>query len=124
MKKEAKFQTIFNQYIRIKRIPGVFELKQTESDTLLFSALKEHQKKGLLATTHEGVVWKLSDSDPREKPFDCISTPPLNAYVAIKYPNFFCIIHAYIFINEEGRSKEKSLSSERARQLASYTVYN
>jgi hypothetical protein len=124
MKREAKFQSIFNQYLRNKRLHGVFELKQTITDSLPFSALELHQKESLIASMTTGIIWKLSDQDQREKPFDVISSPPLTAYVVIKYPDFFCIIYAPVFIKESQDSKRRSLTSERAKELAVVTVYN
>lgn len=116
-KSEAKFQTIFNQYLRKKRLYGYFELKETSGLSLPFSAVKEHQVDGLLAAHSNGFVWKLSDEDSREKPFDCIHTTPLMGYVVIKYPNAFYIINIYHFLAEKEVSPHKSLYEDRARAI-------
>lgn len=121
-KSEAKFQTIFNQYLRKKRLFGYFELKETSGSSLPFSAVKEHQVEGLLAAGSSGFVWKLSDEDSREKPFDCIHTGIQMPYVVIKYPKTFYVITIYNFMKEKESSKRKSLTEWRARNICSYEV--
>lgn len=97
MKKiEARWQTIFNKYLREKQktgeMFGYYELKQVSNDFFNFNKIESHQLEGLQAGENSGFVWKLSDQDMREKPFDCFSTPPLPAYLVIKFPDgFYCI---------------------------------
>lgn len=122
MKREADFQTQFNRYLRETKMIGAFELKQTKTYLLPFSALKEHQEHGLLAAQINGFVWKLSDADPREKPFDCISTGTIPAYVVIKYPKLFAIIKIEAFIKERNESVLKSLPRERAKEIATKVI--
>ncbi len=124
MKKlESKWQTVFNKYLRQRRaegrpLYGIFELKNTEIDSIPFNCLEDGQKEGLPAVEKEGLIWKLSDADPRLKPGDCISTPPLTAYIVIKYPKKFIIIPIQTFFKEEKESERKSLTLERAEELA------
>lgn len=92
IKREAKWQTIFNQYLREAKIPGFFELKQTTNDIFPFSRIEQIQYDGLQATEKNGLVWKLSDDDPREKPCDCLSVPPLPSYLVIKFPDAYYMI--------------------------------
>jgi len=117
-KREASFQIIFNQYLRKKKLYGVFELKQTTTNSISFKEVKPHQREGLLAVTSEGFVWKLSDLDPREKPFDTMSIPPIEGYIVIKYPKLACVINIYDFLAEEKRSTIKSLSKETAQEIS------
>lgn len=90
--KEAKYQIIFNQYLREKRMYGFFELKQTDSQIFPFSKIETVQWEGLQATEKNGLVWKISDQDQRQKPCDCLSIPPLNSYLVIKFKDGFYII--------------------------------
>lgn len=107
-KPEAKWQIIFNQYLREKRkkgeMYGFYELKQTTTNSLAFSKIEIHQYDGLQATEKEGLVWKLSDEDRRQKPCDTICIPPLPSYIVIKFPGAYYIIRIkdIVKLREEG----------------------
>ena len=118
MKREASFQTIFNNYLREKKMDGVFELKQTRTDSIPFLALETHQRESLLAVEDNGFVWKLSDADPRQKPFDCFSIGICPAYVVIRYPECFVMIRIDEFLQEERISERKSLTLQKAKDIA------
>lgn len=123
-KREANFQTFFNRYVREKKLAGVFELKQTTEDSISFSDLKPHQREGLLAVEEGGFVWKLSDADPREKPFDMIATGLMSAYVAVKFPGkMITVIPIDDFLQEESVSNRKSLTLARAIIIASKIIH-
>lgn len=92
MKKEAKWQTIFNQYLKEKSLYGFFELKQTMTDSFQFAKIEKVQWEGLQATEKNGMVWKLSDEISRPKPCDAFSIPPLPSYLVIKFKDEFCLI--------------------------------
>ncbi len=120
-KKEAKWQTIWNQYLRETKIPGFFELKQTTKNSLPFSAIEIHQYDGLQATELSGLVWKLSDEDSRQKPCDAISIPPLPSYVVIKFPDAYYMIR----IGEIVKLRENGgigLTVEQAGEVAEKVV--
>lgn len=122
MKKyEAKWQTIFNQYLKESKMLGYFELKRTENDYLPFNKIEDHQIDGLLACRNNGFVWKLSDEDSRQKPFDCFSTPPLPAYLVIKFPNgFYCIeIEKIIKMKKDGMVR---ITQDEAEKKASKII--
>lgn len=95
-KPEAKWQTIFNQYLREQQkkgeMYGFYELKQTAKNSLPFSKIEIHQYDGLQATEKSGLVWKFSDDDMRRKPCDCVSIPPLPSYLVIKFPDAYYVI--------------------------------
>jgi hypothetical protein len=71
---------------------GFFELKQTDTDSFVFSKIESVQFEGLQATEKNGLVWKWSDEDRRPKPCDCVSIPPLPSYLVIKFPDGFYMI--------------------------------
>lgn len=119
-KREAKFQTTLNHYVRYREIHGAFELKQTTTDSIPFDDVKEHQLRGLRAFRKAGLVWKLSDQDQRQKPFDSLHVPPMEAYVVIKFPSICVFIPIMIFLWEKKKSKRKSLTVEKAMELAVY----
>lgn len=122
-KREAKAQTLWNQYLRETRIPGFFELKiVTEGKSLPFSRIEKHQWDGLLAAEENGLVWKLSDEDSRQKPCDCLSIPPLPAYLVIRYPEgfFYMIpIKNVVKIRDEGVI---SITEDKAKEYAEKVV--
>lgn len=120
-KKEAKWQTLWNQYLRETKIPGFFELKQTDKNSFPFSQLEIHQYEGLQATERSGLVWKLSDEDRRQKPCDAISVPPLPSYLVIKFPDAYYMIP----IAEVVKLRESgviSITLEKANEIAEKRV--
>lgn len=119
MKREAKFQTTFNHFLKsslkhifVYKIPDgsfaqspfdvfsvdqynefyAWELKQTQTDSIPFSAVKEHQITALEI---------------------------VSGYVVIKYPDGVSIILVDTFVNESKRSKRRSLTYDRAMELSS-----
>ncbi len=123
-KREARAQTLWNQYLRETRIPGFFELKilQPGDKSFPFSRIEKHQWDSLIAMEETGLVWKLSDEDSRQKPCDCFCAPPLPAYLVIRYPEgFFYMIRIkeVVKIREEGLI---SITEERAREVAEKIV--
>jgi len=92
MKKESKWNTILNQYLRERELYCFYELKQTDKDTFPFSKIEKVQWDGLQATEKNGLVWKWSDEISRPKPCDGVSIPPLPSYLVIKFKEEFCLI--------------------------------
>lgn len=120
--KESNFTTIFEKYIRVKKLHGAFELKTTDVDSILFSKVEEHQIESLVAVQNEGFLHKISDADPRRKGFDIVATPQLVGYVVIRFPKITCIITVNNFIHERWISKRKSLTVERAKEISTYLL--
>lgn len=124
-KQEAKWQTIWNNYLREKRkageMYGFYELKQTVKNSLPFSKIEIHQYDGLQATEREGLVWKFSDEDSREKPCDAVCIPPLPSYIVIKFPDAFYVIRIgdIVKMREEGGI---SITQEMAKNKAEKIV--
>ena len=92
MKREQKWNTILNQYLREKKFYCFYELKQTTLNTFAFGKIEKVQWEGLQATEKNGLVWKLSDEISRPKPCDGFSIPPLPSYLIIKFKDEFCLI--------------------------------
>lgn len=117
VKKEAKWQVIFNQYVREKKLYGFFELKQTILEYFPFSKIEKVQWEGLQATEKNGLVWKFSDTDMRPKPCDSISIPPLPSYLVIKFLDGFYMIRfeKIVELKDEGKI---SISRSMAEKLA------
>lgn len=121
MKREAKATTIWNKYCRASRTYGIFELKQTTTDVFYLSNFEEHQLSSLLAVEQNGLVWKLSDADMREKPADVLSIPPLLAYVVIKFKTKFCMIPARKIVLAKA-SGHKYITEEQAEKLSTKVI--
>ena len=132
--KEANIQTLFSK----ADIPdGVYELKLSKSNSMPYSAVKEHQIQGLRdAKSDNGIFHKVSDMPifkgskmrfNRPKPFDCFKVSNLPAYVAICYyiprkpKEVICIdIDNYVKSMEE--DTRKSLTKERAKEIALFII--
>lgn len=118
---EVKWQTIWTNYLKEKRLKGemygYYELKQTKKDSLPFSKIEIHQYDGLQATEKSGMTWKFSDDDGREKPCDCGNFPPLPSYIVIKFIDAFYMIRIeeIVKMREEGNI---SITREMAKNKA------
>lgn len=124
-KKEATYQTKFNQYLRLTGLRGYFELKYISKKVKNFNyrLIEPHQIASLLAAQDTGFVFKLSDADPRIKPFDCISTPPLFSYVVLIFESRCFIIAIDDFLRERDTTGAKSLSLDRSFDICTKTVF-
>lgn len=123
MKREAKFNTVFNHWLKsVYKETGVFELKQTAS-SLPFSDVKPHQILALEQVRHATLVFKIPDAG-FQNPFDSFCITKMPAYVVIKYPKFFCLISIDTFVLESKRSKRRSLTAIRAKDIAQVVIHN
>ncbi len=121
IKRESKFTTLFRHWLMANPLwSSAFELKQTTSDSLPFSAVQEHQIDALLAVSEgkKGLLYKAPDDSRGIKPCDLLYLRNADAYVVIKYPKFFCLIDVDTFVKEKKGNKRKSLTSERAEKIA------
>lgn len=127
MKREASFTQTFRHWLHanpLHRVTGAaFELKQTTGNSLPFSAVADHQLEALAAAWGpEGLIHKISDESRGYKPCDIVYLRLAAAFIVIKYPGFFCLISASAFGAEKKSSKRKSLTAERAREIAEVVV--
>lgn len=126
IKSEAKFQTLFSHWVKAEFLTDggyAFELKHTRgSDSLPFSAVEDHQLNALKAASGKGFFYKISDESKGYKPFDCFTMRGCEAYIVIKYPSFFVLIQIDDFLKEKAKSKRKSLTADRAKQIATGIV--
>lgn len=121
IKREAQFTTLFRHWLMVNYMPScAFELKQTTTDSIPFSDVKEHQIDALLAVKwgRTGLLYKAPDDSRAIKPFDMFYLIKAPAYIVIKYPHFFVIIDVDRFIKERDTSTRKSLTSAVARKIA------
>jgi hypothetical protein len=123
MKREAKFNIKFNHWLKsVYKETMFYELKQT-SGSLPFSAVKPHQIEGLQQVRHGTLVYKMPDVGFQNfcDGF-CVTEQP--ACIVIKYPTFFCLISIDTFVLESKRSKRRSLTAARAKDIAQIVIHN
>jgi len=120
VKKEAKFTILFRHWLRKNPMHNsAFELKHTSKDSIPFSDVQEHQINALQAVKSKvGFLYKAPDDSRGAKPFDLFYMREAFAWVVIKYPKCFVIINVDHFVLESKRSKRRSLTSSRARDIA------
>lgn len=122
-KREAEFQTLFRHWLRANPMQSAaFELKQTRTDSLAFSAVEPHQVLALQTAKGRGILYKIPDDSRGIKPFDMVYLRSASAFVVIRFPRCFCIIDVDVFEKESRISERKSLTVERAKSIAHRTV--
>lgn len=99
-----------------------FELKETPTDSLPFSKVEQPQidhamavrwgEKGCLIRVQAGNIGAPDYSFHKRDP----------ALIVIKYPGMFCFVDIDTFIMEKEKSARKSLTADRARQIAMIVV--
>ena len=117
MKKEAKWNTVLNQYLREKKLYCYYELKQTHTESFQFAKIETTQDEGLPALEKSGLVWKFSDEISRPAPCDGGSFPPLPTYLIIKFKDEFCLIR-YEEITKLRDEGIISISRSKANELS------
>lgn len=121
-KREAKFGILFRHWLRANPMhTASFELKQTTTDSLSFSAVEDHQADyaNAIENGEKGVLIRVQGTNGEP---DYVLLRDVPAYIAIRYPDSFHIIHMRTFMAEKSVSDKKSLSSKRARALAVRSV--
>lgn len=125
IKREANFGQTFRHWLKANPMAftasAAFELKQTQTDSISFSDVQEHQLDALCAATY-GMLYKIPDDSMGVKPFDMVYLNNAPGYVVIRYPNAFHIISVHRFIAEKAMSKRKSLTEAKAREIALTSV--
>ena len=119
-KREAEWTTTkFRKWIKKNPlISAPIEIKLTTKDSIPFSAVAEHQLDALLACkSDKGFLWKIPDFG-FTNPFDCLYYRNSPAFIVIKYPKGHFVIDVETFVLEKERSKRKSLTYARAKEIA------
>lgn len=117
-KLEADFGIKLKAYIEKNpfKISTGIELKQTETDSIPFSAVEPQQvAHGLRTKSDKGVWIRVQGTNGEQDYIWLVNTP---SYVAIKFKSGTCFIDIETFVLERDRSKRKSLTWERAKEIA------
>ena len=121
-RQEADFGLKFRDWLlKVHKQTGIYELKVAKNNRLPFSAVLPHQIASLEQARHSTLVFKIPDMG-QSNPADYISFNRSPAWVVIKFTNHFCMISIDNFQAERFKSKSKSLTFERARNIASIIV--
>lgn len=134
--KEADFQRIFTKWVREHHdgINAVWELKLEKGSSFAFGKVADHQIDGLRTAKHKGIFHKISDAPfghsgfrfHRPKPFDCLFVK-CDAFIVICFykPRRVKEMHwidVDRFVKERDASDRKSLTEERAREIAQFST--
>ena len=109
-------------YMTARPRVGHYEVKQTRTDSISFNCLEQVQEESLPGLEENHMYHKYSDADPRQKVCDFSVIPPLPAYVIIKFPKIATFIRIDDFLQEKKVSERKSLTVQRAKELAEWML--
>lgn len=124
-KREAEFGKLFRHWLKANplKFSAVFELKQTQSNSIAFDSVAPHQIDALQSVnSSQGILYKAPDDSRGIKPFDYFYMKNSPAFIVIRYPKSFEIISIEQFVAERDRSKRKSLTAERAKAISTISV--
>ncbi len=122
-KREANFSLLLRHWIRANpQYTCSIETKQTIMDSIGFSEIKKAQIDYALAIeSDEGVLIRTQAIVEGMPDYIYLRNEP--AFIAIKFKDFFVLIRIGLFLKEKKQSKRKSLTGNRAIEIASITVY-
>lgn len=120
-KREANFGTLFRHWVRANPLRETchFELKQTQKDSIPFNCIEPQQIDFATAIREspKGILVR-NQGGNGEPDYSYFYRDPV--YIVIKFPDCFCILSLPSFISERDRSKRKSLTAQRAREIATW----
>ncbi len=119
--KESQFGAVLRHWLRANPQEScTIEIKQTETDSIPFSSVKQHQLNYSMAITSDnGVLIRVQGGNGEP---DYVYLRKLKAYIGIKYPAGFVLIDNIVFMKEKELSKRKSLTWDRAKKIADIIV--
>lgn len=121
-KREASFGLDFRKWIEKNPMySSAFELKQTTTDSIPFSCVEENQiNYGMATKSDKGVLIRVQGLNGEADYLWCRNMP---SYIVIKYAGKgFVFIDIETFVLERDRSKRKSLTWDRAKEISVKTV--
>src|SRR5574343_171171 len=116
--REAKFGLMFRKWWEKNPRRGTFEIKYAGSNNnLKFSEVKDKQLNfGRVVSSERGVLIRLHPFVEGTPDYGGYRNDP--SYIVIKYKDFFCLISVETFLLESKRSKRRSLTASRAKEIA------
>lgn len=122
MRKEAAFGMLFRHWLKKNPLEtATFELKCTSTDSIPFSCIEDHQIDYGLAVdeSDKGILIRVQGVSGEP---DYVFLRHIPAYVVIRYPKSFHIIRILTFCHERDRSKRKSLTEDKAKEISYISV--
>ncbi len=115
--KEADFGVELRDWImKNPRYACSIETKQTTKPSISFNSVEQKQLNfGMAIKSNKGVLIRVQGING-EPDYVYLRNNP--AYITIKYPKGFVLIDVETFIQEKERSKRKSLTWDRAKDIA------
>lgn len=122
MQRESKASILFRHYIKKNKMyTCALEMKQSTTDSILFSCVEQAQIDwGMAIKSKEGVMLRVVAVAEGMPDYIYLREEP--AYVVIKFPDMMCVIDIETFAIERDRSKRKSLTQTRASEISIITV--
>lgn len=121
MKREANFGLMFRHWIRAHpQESAPYEIKQTITNSISFSCLKQSQVNFLLAAASDKGVLIRNPGGSGESDYSYYRNAP--AFVVIRYPKAFCIIGIHEWVKEKRKNRYDYLSMSRAFDVARIVV--
>lgn len=116
-KREADFGLVFRTWItKHPQVSSAWELKQTTADSISFSCVEDQQLLWLEAiNSSKGALIRVQGTSGQPDYLYLRNAP---AHIFIKFPKVWCAITISTWILEKERSKRKSLTVDRAREIA------
>jgi hypothetical protein len=120
--RESKASILFRHYLKAHpMMTCAIEMKSTDTDSIPFSAVTQAQiDYGMAIKSKKGVLLRVQAVAEGMPDYIWMREEP--AFVVIKYPKVFCVIDVETFAMERSRSKRKSLTWERAQEIATIVV--
>lgn len=125
---EASFQSMFTKWCRANATESMAcELKICHGKSMPFTQVAPHQYQALSDAKAGRLVHKLSDSAIGFLPFDMFALVGSAAYVVVLFyqprqPKEVIFIDIDVLLTERETSDRKSLTKERAMQIASKVI--
>lgn len=121
--KEKDFSITFRHWLKANpQITASYEIKDTRGkDSFPFAELKQAQIDYALAiSSTKGVLLRVQAVSEGMPDYLYMRGEP--SFIVIKYPKSFSIISIGTFLLEKERSKRKSLTEQRAKEISIKTV--
>ena len=121
-KKEASFGLKFRKWWVKHGMNAPYELKDScGKDSIPFSAVTFEQIAfALSAKSSKGVLIRVEKGTPGSPDYVGFRNSP--AWFVIHYPKCFEVIDAEVFVMEKEKSKRKSLTAIRAKELSAISI--
>lgn len=118
--READFSIVLRHYLKAHPLPhsSSIEVKDTRGkDSFPYTELKEEQINNALASkSDKGNLIRISVGTVGAPDYAYYRNAP--AYIVIRYPKCFVLIDIEAFVMERDRSTRKSLTEDRAKDIA------